>query len=98
MGIEAESRTTAIAPIEFGTDGWRGVIADDFTFENVGRVSRARAKAAQPGGCVLSWMPPPQMAIPPNGVAATACNASGRSIESSGPRGRIRKLAQAWHV
>ena len=21
--------------IKFGTDGWRGVIADDFTFENV---------------------------------------------------------------
>jgi alpha-D-glucose phosphate-specific phosphoglucomutase len=23
------------APIKFGTDGWRGIIADDFTFENV---------------------------------------------------------------
>ncbi|MCK4698594.1 MAG: phosphoglucomutase/phosphomannomutase family protein, partial [Dehalococcoidia bacterium] len=23
------------APIRFGTDGWRGVIADDFTFDNV---------------------------------------------------------------
>ena len=22
-------------PIKFGTDGWRGVIADDFTFANV---------------------------------------------------------------
>jgi phosphomannomutase len=22
-------------PIKFGTDGWRGVIAEDFTFENV---------------------------------------------------------------
>ena len=22
-------------PIRFGTDGWRGIIADDFTFENV---------------------------------------------------------------
>jgi len=43
MGIEAETRTTAIAPIEFGTDGWRGVIADDFTFENLRRVSRAVA-------------------------------------------------------
>src|SRR5438270_9430157 len=29
--------------IKFGTDGWRGVIADDFTFENVRRVSRAVA-------------------------------------------------------
>jgi alpha-D-glucose phosphate-specific phosphoglucomutase len=29
--------------IKFGTDGWRGVIADDFTYENVRRVSRAIA-------------------------------------------------------
>jgi len=25
--------------IKFGTDGWRGVIADDYTFENVRRVA-----------------------------------------------------------
>jgi phosphomannomutase len=31
------------APIKFGTDGWRGVIADDFTFENVRRVAGAMA-------------------------------------------------------
>jgi phosphomannomutase len=24
-----------LSPVKFGTDGWRGVIADDFTFENV---------------------------------------------------------------
>lgn len=29
--------------IKFGTDGWRGVIADDFTFQNVRRVSGAIA-------------------------------------------------------
>ena len=29
--------------IKFGTDGWRGVIADDFTFENVRRVAGAAA-------------------------------------------------------
>lgn len=29
--------------IKFGTDGWRGVIADDFTFENVRRVAQATA-------------------------------------------------------
>jgi len=27
--------------IKFGTDGWRGIIADDFTFENVSRVAAA---------------------------------------------------------
>src|SRR5215469_3645497 len=31
------------APIKFGTDGWRGVIADDFTFDNVRRVAGAIA-------------------------------------------------------
>lgn len=29
--------------IKFGTDGWRGVIADDFTFDNVRRVAAAIA-------------------------------------------------------
>ena len=31
------------AQIKFGTDGWRGIIADDFTFENVRRVGNAIA-------------------------------------------------------
>lgn len=35
----AENRT----PIKFGTDGWRAVIADDFTFDNVRRVAGAIA-------------------------------------------------------
>ena len=30
-----------MAEIKFGTDGWRGIIADDFTFENVRRVAGA---------------------------------------------------------
>jgi phosphomannomutase len=30
-------------PIKFGTDGWRGVIADDFTFANVRAAARAIA-------------------------------------------------------
>jgi phosphomannomutase len=30
--------------IKFGTDGWRGVIADDFTYDNVRTVSRAIAR------------------------------------------------------
>jgi phosphomannomutase len=32
------------AVIKFGTDGWRGVIADDFTFDNVRRVAQATAE------------------------------------------------------
>ena len=34
-------------PISFGTDGWRAVIADQFTFDSVRRVSRAIAVAAR---------------------------------------------------
>src|SRR5438128_3120138 len=30
--------------ITFGTDGWRGVIADDFTFANVRRVAQGSAE------------------------------------------------------
>jgi len=38
--------------IVFGTDGWRGVIAEDFTFENVRRVAQATADYwnSLPGG------------------------------------------------
>ncbi|MCA1618840.1 MAG: phosphoglucomutase/phosphomannomutase family protein [Acidobacteria bacterium] len=32
---------TRPAPIRFGTDGWRAVIADEFTFQNVERVAQA---------------------------------------------------------
>src|ERR1044071_4118707 len=42
---------TTISPpmtdISFGTDGWRAVIADSFTFDNVRRVSAAIAVAAR---------------------------------------------------
>ncbi|MGA2667490.1 MAG: phosphoglucomutase/phosphomannomutase family protein [Ignavibacteria bacterium] len=31
--------------IKFGTDGWRAVIADEYTFENVKKISAATAKA-----------------------------------------------------
>jgi len=31
------------AEIKFGTDGWRGIIAEDFTFDNVRRVGNAMA-------------------------------------------------------
>ena len=32
-----------IPKIKFGTDGWRGVIADDFTFANIAKVALATA-------------------------------------------------------
>lgn len=35
--------TKTLAPIRFGTDGWRAIIAQDFTFANVERVAQAYA-------------------------------------------------------
>ena len=32
-----------VTQIKFGTDGWRAVIAEDFTFANVARVAQATA-------------------------------------------------------
>src|ERR1700756_3119912 len=33
-----------MSSIKFGTDGWRGIIADDFTFGNVRTVAQAIAR------------------------------------------------------
>ena len=30
--------------IAFGTSGWRGILCEDFTFDNVARVSQATAR------------------------------------------------------
>lgn len=40
------------APIKFGTDGWRGIIADDFTFANVARCSQGLADYLRIDGSV----------------------------------------------
>jgi len=46
-----------VSTIKFGTDGWRGVIAEDFTFANVRKVACAIARyvvrAEKPGAGVL---------------------------------------------
>src|SRR2546430_335968 len=43
-GASQDSVREEAAPrIKFGTDGWRGLIADDFTFANVRRVAAAIA-------------------------------------------------------
>lgn len=41
--VQPASLPTATGPIKFGTDGWRGVIAADFTFERLAKVARAAA-------------------------------------------------------
>ena len=47
MAGKEQAREAAVAGIKFGTDGWRGVIADDFTTGNVRRVARAVAAYIQ---------------------------------------------------
>lgn len=42
--IELNCLPTVDAPIKFGTDGWRGVIAADFTFERVAKVAPVAAQ------------------------------------------------------
>jgi len=47
-------------PIKFGTDGWRGIIADDFTFENVRYCAQAvaehlRDRGLAPRGLVIGY-------------------------------------------
>ncbi|GAA5514085.1 phosphoglucomutase [Deinococcus carri] len=37
-------------PITFGTDGWRDIIAEEFTYENVRQVARAHAQALRAAG------------------------------------------------
>ena len=41
-------RAYASKAIKFGTDGWRALIADDFTFENVRRVARRHRQLHPP--------------------------------------------------
>ncbi|MBI3237234.1 MAG: phosphoglucomutase/phosphomannomutase family protein, partial [Flavobacteriia bacterium] len=36
--------------IKFGTDGWRAIIAEEFTVENVGRVAYATAQWIKKSG------------------------------------------------
>ncbi|MFH1184001.1 MAG: phosphoglucomutase/phosphomannomutase family protein [Chloroflexota bacterium] len=42
--------------IKFGTDGWRGVIAEDYTFENVRRAAQGFASFMNEKGKQASWI------------------------------------------
>ena len=44
-------------PIRFGTDGWRGVIADDFTFDNVRAAAQAVADLVHEEGRSVAPIP-----------------------------------------
>jgi len=49
---------TPTPPIRFGTDGWRGVIADDFTEANVATVVQAAATAWDVSLLATAWGAP----------------------------------------
>ncbi|GAB6877602.1 phosphoglucomutase/phosphomannomutase family protein [Thermaerobacter litoralis] len=49
-GIQREEQAGPEAAIRFGTDGWRAVIADEFTFANVRRVAWALAEHLEATG------------------------------------------------
>lgn len=46
-------------PIHFGTDGWRGVISDSFTFHNLRQVTQAIADAVKSGSWLNETLPGP---------------------------------------
>ncbi len=58
--IDPEAAKIAANLIKFGTDGWRGVMARDFTFKNVRRVAQAiaqhlKAKDSKPQPVVIGY-------------------------------------------
>ena len=42
--VHPSSLPIAVNPIKFGTDGWRGIIAADFTFDRVALVAPLAAQ------------------------------------------------------
>src|SRR5437773_6145250 len=52
-----EWSTGAALPIRFGTDGWRGIIADDFTFDNVRAAAQAVADLVHEEGRSVAPIP-----------------------------------------
>lgn len=50
--MSTAGRPRALPPIRFGTDGWRALIAREFTFENLERVAQAYAEFLKGGADV----------------------------------------------
>ena len=46
-----------MSAIKFGTDGWRAIIAKDFTVENVARVAYATSKWSQSDPTLIQKLP-----------------------------------------
>jgi phosphomannomutase len=57
---KAGTRDTVTSPIKFGTDGWRAIIAEDYTFDNVRIAAQATCEWLKTtervsGGLVIGW-------------------------------------------
>ena len=54
------------SPIKFGTDGWRGIIAEDFTFDNVRICAQAVAEYLKQSATAISkaWLLAMILALP----------------------------------
>jgi phosphomannomutase len=50
LTLEVHGRELVTEVIKFGTDGWRDIIADGFTFENVARAAQAHAQHLKRSG------------------------------------------------
>ena len=75
--------------IKFGTDGWRGVIAEDFTFTNVRRVAAAIARVCRQGGRT------PQR---PRGWLRHAFCLGGGGCRGGGSAGLARGFPSGWRT
>src|SRR5271155_5066327 len=95
-----------MSQIKFGTDGWRGIIAEDFTYENVRKVAHAIARyvvrAEKPGSGVLVGYDTRFGSERFARVAAEAVSASGTPVwlathacppPAPSPLGRLRGAA-----
>ena len=72
--------------IKFGTDGWRGVIADDFTFANVRTAAEAIAAYVH-AQLVLLRKTPPRAS-----VSATTPGSAPKPLHAPAPKS-LRQLA-----
>ena len=85
-----------LTPIRFGTDGWRAIIADEFTFANLDRVAQATADGAPD----TTWNPPAngslnRMLLRPEGLyvvggAGTVSYLAARALAVTGGATRSR--------
>jgi phosphomannomutase len=79
--VSPEGRHRPVPAIRFGTDGWRALIAREFTFENLERVAQAYAEFLRRGAAQSNKV----IGGGEAGETNTAAGASERTASSAGP-------------